>query len=218
MSIPRPIINERTWVAFSDQLDPTFPSRVEYFENDEYSIAAPFERLNTGEKKPTPIELEALPADIYLAWRTEGGYASARAKVHSVEEGALTLWHMWVQPEVKVIQRREFVRAPDNAEADLVVGTEETTAQLVDLSEGGAACIVKRFEVLNPDAEPLTISLHVEDTNIRLAAELIRQDFVDLGKLIVALRFVNATDAEAEMIRRHVFGRQLLLRRTPDAD
>lgn len=210
--ISLPKINDRAWISFDGHLKDTFPTRVESLDGDNYAVAAPFEHIDNDRRKPRPVELTEVPTPAYLAWRVENGYAFTKCEIVEVFDGELILWHIIVEGEPDVMQRRFFVRVPDDSEASLRIGEQNVSCQLIDLSEGGIRCIAPWVEI-NDESE-IEIELEFGDELLDMRARIVRWEITEEGKIQFSLEFVHASENQSGIIRRHVFGKQIRMRKT----
>lgn len=191
-------------LAFVDIIDEPvmLESRVEALGGGGITLAAP-----TG-----AFGVPVLPAPgetVLIAWNTLRGYFERKGVVeHSLRTPQP---QMTVRPlgEVRRLQRRAHVRVPQLTIVDLVVPGGRLRASLLDVSESGLRCVVKR-------PTPLGMDTIVSVTLDLLAGEAVDVECIaarmyasDDDHVEVGLSFVNLDERTGNRIRKHVFAQQV---------
>ncbi len=104
-------------------------------------------------------------------------------------------------------QRRAAVRARVRVPVTVTTGGERLRGNTLDLSEGGAACAVsagRTTEALPTAGTELEVVLELESERVRLAAEVVSAVH-RRGWWIVTVRFPDASERDADLVRNHVF-------------
>lgn len=135
-----------------------------------------------------------------------------------VEQVARTLrWQVVFAEEPQPSNRRRYVRGAGGELvqlSDVTPGHEQIlgTGAVVNLSEGGLRCQLPRFDH-DPDAE-VFVRISLDGGTIKAAAWLSDVKPLTRGHGVEAtLTFRQLSDAEAQLIRRHIYQRQLAARR-----
>jgi c-di-GMP-binding flagellar brake protein YcgR len=210
-----PAVNSLCRVILDDAVER--PSRVESDDEGLLTLAAPW---HAAALAPGPGELLA------VRWSTLRGISEVTATVVAVDrEDAVPLWRVAPQGEVRVLQRRRFVRADAAVPATVAPVLDGqagpmTMTTLVNLSEGGARCRVDGLSGLvdaglAADGEvELRMSL---DAELLLVVGIVIRIIPDVpwtardcGELVLAF---EASEQTADKIRRFVMHQQLLARR-----
>jgi hypothetical protein len=201
------------------------PSRVEAADGGLLTVAAPWH----------PAALAPAPGEaLAVRWASVRGIHEIAAILVAVErENALALWRVQTEGEVRILQRRRFVRVdaiapvtvvPMNADADCTNQPQPVLGTIVNLSEGGARCRVEGLTALA--AAGLAEDGEVE-VRISLGAVVIRVVGIvvrvipdapwtpkDAAEVVVSF---EAPDHAADLIRRFVLTQQVLARRATRA-
>jgi len=125
-------------------------------------------------------------------------------------------WSAVVVGPPQRVQRRDAVRVPMDARA-VLVGADEVEVPLLDLSEGGARCLVDPVLVQLEQGQTVRLQLPVEGLAGPVQARVVHRRFrpgtrhVDVG-----LEIVGLGEAGTDTLRRHVFTRMWELRRRGD--
>jgi c-di-GMP-binding flagellar brake protein YcgR len=104
-------------------------------------------------------------------------------------------------------QRRAAVRARVRVPVTVTTGGERLQGNTLDLSEGGAACAVsagRTTEALPTAGAGVDVVLELENARVRLAAEVLSA-VPRRGWWIVTVRFPDASEGDAHLVRTHVF-------------
>jgi hypothetical protein len=219
VSTTLPLINMLCRVVLADTDER--PSRVEAHEDGVLTVAAPWHAATLVPEAGQPLAIR---------WSTIRGICEVGATLVTVDrENAVPLWRVQPEGDVRVLQRRRFVRAdattpvtlaPLTADADCAALPEPMLGTIMDLSEGGARCRVKGITKLTEaglvaDGEvELRISLGA--AVVRVVGEVIRvtQDLPksvdDVGEVVVAF---DPPEHAGDLIRRFVMQQQVLARR-----
>jgi hypothetical protein len=197
------------------------PSRVESDEGGLLTVAAPW---HAAALVPEPGQ------SLAIRWPSIRGICEVAATLVTVErENAVALWRVQTEGDVRVLQRRRFVRAdmvvpvtvvPLSQDADPAVVLEPVLGTVVNLSEGGARC---RLDGMTELAEAGLQADGEVELRISLGAAVVRvvglvirvtpdtpRTAKDAGEVVVAF---EAPERAGDLIRRFVLEQQVLARR-----
>ena len=191
-------------LAFVDILDEPvmLESRVESHDGYALTLSAPTGAYGMP-VLPSPGET------VLVAWNTVRGYFERKGVVQT----SLRTPHpkMTIHPvgEVRRLQRRAHVRVPQLSPVDLIVGPVRIQASLLDVSESGIRCVVKRPCPLGMDTRvEVTLEL-LDDSVVDVTCIPARMYAIDDEHLEVGLSFVDIQDRTANRVRKHVFAQQV---------
>jgi hypothetical protein len=213
-----PQINSLVRIVLEDEQER--PSRVEADDNGLLTVAAPWHAAALAPDAGEPLALR---------WASVRGICEIAATLVAVDrDHQVPLWRVQTEGEVRIVQRRRFVRADASAPvtvapvpADPEVGRiEPVMATLTNLSEGGARCRVENITALEKaglvadGAIELRLSLgaaivHVVGVVIRITPD-VPWTPKDRAEIVAAF---EAPDQAADLIRRYVLNQQVLARR-----
>lgn len=210
-SIAPPSINARAWLSLSTSIDELFPTRVEDSERHGIVIGAPL--THNGSEGITTLEAPAENQTCTLLWSLgEVGYAQQHCRVVRVTESSIPTWTCKFDGPAELVQRRAFVRVPEDAQAHLHFSDRTVDVQIMDLSEGGLRCTARAFPV-GIDHLPCYADLLIANHQVMLPANVVRVEEQLDGTMELGVQFYDVADIHANLIRRHVFSRQLHLRK-----
>ncbi|MCW2566544.1 MAG: type pilus assembly PilZ [Mycobacterium sp.] len=213
-----PPVNSLVRVVLAD--DEERPSRVESDDDGLLTVAAPWHAATIAPEAGEPLAIR---------WATVRGVCEVAASLVAVEwEQKVPLWRVQVTGEVRIVQRRRFVRAdasapvtvapvPTDPDAERI---EPVMATLTNLSEGGARCRVDNITALEKaglvqdGGIELRLSLgaaivHVVGEVVRITPD-VPWSPKDCAEIVTAF---EAPDQAADLIRRFVLHQQVLARR-----
>jgi hypothetical protein len=213
-----PPVNSLVRVVLAD--DEERPSRVESDDDGLLTVAAPWHAATIAPEAGEPLAIR---------WATVRGVCEVAASLVAVEwEQKVPLWRVQVTGEVRIVQRRRFVRAdasapvtvapvPTDPDAERI---EPVMATLTNLSEGGARCRVDNITALEKaglvqdGGIELRLSLgaaivHVVGEVVRITPD-VPWSPKDCAEIVAAF---EAPDQAADLIRRFVLHQQVLARR-----
>jgi hypothetical protein len=216
---PLPVVNGLCRVVLGDTDER--PSRVEADDDGLLTVAAPW---HAAALAPAPGE------SLAIRWPTLRGICEVAATLVSIErEKAVPLWRVQTEGEVRILQRRRFVRAdatvpvtlapmPRGAKQDEL--PEPVIATVVNLSEGGARCRIEGLAELVAKglAENRQVDLrlnlgaavvHLVGLVIRITPEL-PWTSKDVAEVVVAF---EPPEQAGDLIRQFVLHQQVLARR-----
>jgi hypothetical protein len=213
-----PGVNALVRVVLADELER--PSRVESDDDGLLTVAAPWHAASLAPGAGEPLALR---------WPSVRGICEVAATLVSVErERAVALWRVQPEGEVRILQRRRFVRADATAPvtvapipADPGAGrVDPVMATLTNLSEGGARCRVEDITALEKaglaENGEIELRLSLGAAIVRVLGVVIRitPDVPwtpkDRAEIVSAF---DAPDQAADLIRRYVLEQQVLARR-----
>ncbi|HEY0357858.1 MAG TPA: PilZ domain-containing protein [Mycobacteriales bacterium] len=213
-----PPVNSLVRVVLAD--DEERPSRVESDDDGLLTVAAPWHAATIAPEAGEPLAIR---------WATVRGVCEVAASLVAVEwEQKVPLWRVQVTGEIRIVQRRRFVRAdasapvtvapvPTDPDAERI---EPVMATLTNLSEGGARCRVDNITALEKaglvqdGGIELRLSLgaaivHVVGEVVRITPD-VPWSPKDCAEIVAAF---EAPDQAADLIRRFVLHQQVLARR-----
>jgi hypothetical protein len=193
---------------------------VESDDDGLLTVAAPWHAATIAPEAGEPLAIR---------WATVRGVCEVAASLVAVEwEQKVPLWRVQVTGEVRIVQRRRFVRAdasapvtvapvPTDPDAERI---EPVMATLTNLSEGGARCRVDNITALEKaglvqdGGIELRLSLgaaivHVVGEVVRITPD-VPWSPKDCAEIVAAF---EAPDQAADLIRRFVLHQQVLARR-----
>jgi hypothetical protein len=213
-----PGVNSLVRVVLEDEEER--PSRVESDDDGLLTVAAPWHAAALAPDAGEPLALR---------WATVRGICEISATLVAVDrEHQVTLWRVQPEGEVRIVQRRRFVRADASAPVTVapipagpdVDRIEPVMATLTNLSEGGARCRVENINGLEKAGlvadGPIELRLslgaaivHVVGVVIRITPD-VPWTPKDRAEIVAAF---EAPDHAADLIRRYVLNQQVLARR-----
>lgn len=177
-------------------------TRVEGLDH-EVVVAAPLHELDA--RSP------ALGAPLVLHWQSDRGPMSLEVTLVAKELRNVPLWRLQPDGPVVTTQRRHHARADVLVPVRLDTEHGAIHGSVVDLSEGGVRMVHRTDHPLRT-GDPVQVQLCTDDLDVTLGAEVLRVQRQD-ERTSVGVRFLSATEAEADAIRRHVFAWQAKARR-----
>lgn len=151
--------------------------------------------------------VEPLPSgsDLRMVWTSSAGRHEVAATMAGVVHDRVPLWRVEVRAAPTVEQRRDFTRAPDSLRGELHYGNHWSKLVVLDLSEGGARCVVRAPGELEVGTQ-VELRVTIDGHDLLLAATLLAADPQDkLGELVqVRLRFVDLSRGTSDLVRKRV--------------
>lgn len=141
---------------------------------------------------------------VEVFWRGKDTQRALPATVTAVEQGAVVRWRMRITGRVENRQRRQAVRGRVAVPVAVEHGAVGVTGTVVNLSEAGLRA---EFEGLGAPPEvgtTLVLVLHLEDDEIRAAAEVVRARARG-SRWTVSIRFLDIREKDQDRVRRRVF-------------
>lgn len=147
-----------------------------------------------------------LGAPVSVSWTSPAGQHVLPSSLVDRPTPGVPLWKLAPEGEPVVLQRREFVRVAEALRVRLQRdGDSSWSAALSDLSEGGARCVLRSTDDLQP-GDLLHLALLLEGQQLALPAAVLaveqaadrttlRLQFQDLGRV-------------GDLVRRHVLEQQ----------
>lgn len=200
-----PPLDGRVELAWAGCNGMSFRSRVEEEGPGVFAVLAPLGiPAGTGQR-----ELSMLT----VTWQSHRGVHRLPCELLAVgASGAERLW--WVSPSgpISVLQRRQFVRVPAALSLCLDGPCGPCSAVSVDISEGGLGCQLTGHK-LDPWVFN-TVTIPINDRAMVTSIKPVRVG-VDqaTGQRLLGAGFVDLGRDTAVQLRRHVYARQILLRR-----
>jgi hypothetical protein len=154
------------------------------------------------------VEPLASGVDLRLVWTTTAGRHDVAATMAGVVHDQVPLWRVEMRSAPTVVQRRDYTRASDSLRGEIHYGHLWSKLVVLDLSEGGARCMVRDPGVL-PVGGRVQLRTVIEDQDVLLDATLLAADPQDkLGERVqVRLRFVDL-GRTADVVRKRVLEQQ----------
>jgi hypothetical protein len=172
--------------------------------------ARPPEQLHLRE----PVTPEGAPGmrvpvgkQLKLRWTTPAGLHELAVVLIDFPFNRVQLWKLAPLTVPVVEQRRAYLRAPDALQTSLRHGTHQWHGVVIDISEGGARCVVDEPADLVLGGR-LNVVIDVEGEPIEVEADVLAIDPMDgpieTARATIRLRF-HAPDREAsDIVRRRV--------------
>jgi hypothetical protein len=145
-----------------------------------------------------------------LIWRGPEELRSLPAQLVEVVGGTAPTWRLKIVGPASRGQRREAVRAPVSVPVEIAVNHRVLAGTTIDLSEGGALCLLRsRIGADRPAVEVgdvLSLTVDLDGEPLTTSAEVIRHHrrWRD-GHTELSLRFVGLGERGEDAIRRRVF-------------
>lgn len=154
------------------------------------------------------VEPLASGSDLLLVWTTTAGRHEVSATMAGVVHDRVPLWRVEVRAAPTVQQRRDYTRAPDSLRGEIHYGQLWSKLIVLDLSEGGARCMVRDPGEL-PVGQQVQLRTSLEDQDVLIDATLLAADPQDkLGELVqVRLKFEDL-GRTANLVRKRVLEQQ----------
>lgn len=200
-----PALDLRVNLAWAGCDGSPYPSRVEEHASTVFAVLAPL-ALPVG---TAPGEGGLLT----VSWQTPRGIYRLPSELLAVKvSGGERLWWLAATGPVSVLQRRAYVRVPASLAIRLDGPCGPSPAVSIDLSEGGLGCRLTGHgldpwvfdEVTIPiDDQPVVTSIRTVRYGIDPAT----------GRRLLGANFVDLPRDTAAHLRRHVYARQVGLRR-----
>lgn len=158
-------------------------------------------------RKPVTIQQElADGSSILLRWKTAAGRHEMRTRLAREVQDVMPLWELDALDEPSIWQRRAFTRAADALPMHLRQEDLLWRGVVVDLSEGGARCVLRHAEGVVV-AAPAELHMMLEDTQLALPARLLSLETHEDERQIVRLQF-GPLGRTSDLLRRRVMEQQ----------
>ena len=153
-----------------------------------------------------PIGRVPLGAQLRLFWTTPAGLHELAVVLDGQPWNRIPLWRLVPLMTPVVDQRRSFLRAPDALDATLTRGPVDWMGTVIDISEGGARCVVDEPADLVLGTV-LRVVIDVEGEPIEVDADLLAVEPMDgpieTPRATIRIRFHELGRA-ADIVRRRV--------------
>jgi hypothetical protein len=143
---------------------------------------------------------------VHLFWSSSAGRHEMLATLARQTWDHMPLWELHVARDPSVRQERAFARAADALPCRLLQDDRQWRAIVVDLSEGGARCVVHENDGLAPGAS-VELHLALEGRELTLPAEVLDVKPGTEDRWEVRLRFVGLGRL-SDLLRRRVMEQQ----------
>lgn len=156
-----------------------------------------------------PVSLTGEPPvgrAVHLFWSSTAGRHEIAATLASQTWDHMPLWELRLVRNPSVRQERAFARATDALPCQLRQDGRNWRALVVDLSEGGARCVVHTCEELAAGAS-VELHLALEGRELTLPAEVLSVEPGTEDRWVVRLRFVGLGRL-SDLLRRRVMEQQ----------
>lgn len=133
---PLPEVNSQVTVRLADD-ETEFPTRVEDVGPDQLALATPSVGLGF---------VDVLEQDnrLFVTWTVANGRREFPARLLRSETSPVPMWYVAPTGPTVAIQRRRFARVQTSGAFEIVLADEPLPATLLDLSEGGLRCTVRK--------------------------------------------------------------------------
>ena len=154
------------------------------------------------------VEPLATGSDLLVVWTTPVGRHEVPATMAGLVHDRVPLWRVEARSSPRVEQRRGYARAPDSLRGELHYGQLWSKLVVLDLSEGGARCVVRDPGTL-PVGGLVQLRTVIDDVDVLLDAVLLAADPEDpLGERVqVRVQFVDLGPV-ADLVRKRVLEQQ----------
>ena len=153
-----------------------------------------------------PIPRVPVGKQLLLRWTTPAGLHEVAVVLVDFPFNRVQLWKLVPLKTPVIDQRREYLRAPDALQALLAHGTHRWHGVVIDLSEGGARCVVEEPADLVVGSR-LEVVIDVDGEAIAVAADLLSvepmEGPIETPRATIRLRFHELGRA-ADIVRRRV--------------
>lgn len=156
-----------------------------------------------------PVSLTDEPpvgGPVHLFWSSAAGRHELAATLTRQTWDHMPLWELHVSHQPSVRQERAFARAADALPCQLRRDGWHWRAIVVDLSEGGARCVIQDSDGLVAGAS-VELHLALEGRELTLPAEVLSVDPGTEERWVVRLRFVGLGRL-SDLLRRRVMEQQ----------
>lgn len=181
-----------------------YRSRVEEVGSTVFCVLAPLSFSSRPPGEGTPLSVR---------WQTSRGVYVLPVELLTVGmSGPVRLWWLGATGPVSVIQRRAYVRVPASVPIHLDGPCGPSPAVSVDLSEGGLSCRLAGHRL-----DPWVfneVSIPIDEQSLVAAIRTVRVGVDPLtGRRLLGAGFVDLPREVAAHLRRHVYARQIGLRK-----
>jgi hypothetical protein len=158
-------------------------------------------------RKPVTLPHELSDgSSVLLRWKTSAGRHEMLTRLTGQVWDHMPLWQLDAQREPSVWQRRAFTRAPDALPVHLRQEDELWRGVAVDLSEGGARCVLRSAKGVVLGA-PASLHLMLEEQHLALPGTVLSLETDPEERQIVRLQF-DPLGRIADLLRRRVMEQQ----------
>src|SRR4051812_26285516 len=126
-----PDVNDRAWLSLNGDINTLYPSRIEGIENGEITIAAPL--TFKGNSMVEAVTVPNRETKCALLWNeNENKYWKQDCSLEQVDVNGSPTWKLKMVGDPYEVQRRSFVRVPEDMQAQLHLSDRTTDAQVND--------------------------------------------------------------------------------------
>ena len=203
-AVTLPPLDERIALSWPD-CGGAMSSRVEDHGADRFAVLAPLPPVGV----PDPVP----GSNLTVAWPTPRGVHRLPSTLLSSEtSGGVLLWWLTPTGALSVVQRREFVRVPASVIVRLEGPLGPVAGASVDISEGGLAVRLSKDDVDPWELSAVTVP--VDDRSLVATIRVVRAGRdPGSGRWSLGAGFVELPPGAEDHLRRHVYLRQVALRR-----
>ena len=142
-----------------------------------------------------------------LVWVDATALLALPVELAAVQQAILPLWHFRAVGPATSGQRRAAVRVPLRLPVQLRSPDGHVAGHTLDLSEGGALCVVQpgRLDPAVGDVLRATLHLSADHHALEVRADVLRHRRRGDGGLQVVIAFAGLEDADQDRLRRRVF-------------
>jgi hypothetical protein len=162
-------------------------------------------------RKPVTVQQELADGSIVLLrWKTAAGRHELKTRLAGEVQDVMPLWELDALGEPSIWQQRAFIRAADSLPVHLRQEDRLWRGVVVDLSEGGARCVLRHAEGVVV-AAPAELHMMLEDKQLALPGTLLSLDTDEDERQVIRMQF-GPLGRTADLLRRRVMEQQRRVR------
>lgn len=205
-----PEVNSLLYITVKDDLN--HRSRVEDRDGAKLTVAAP---IGAGD-----LEIPEDGSELIVFWTGLRARYVLPVRMLGQTRGHPARWHLLALADPIRKTRRRFVRGGGGGPIELVPKTVEVRerrvvdaiqGQIVDLSEGGVRCRVAQADLVPGD--PVVVRVKLGARNLQILGQVISERSESDKSGIDVVVTYQPSEADAQVIRRHVFQWEIAERR-----